>query len=601
MSQDLERNKKPLDVVEAFHKDKVDLAPIIKARKRVHRSSRLSLSPYTGTWGKEEKKHLLNRALLGLSQRHFSDIENLSLAETLELLFTPEPLDEPVNNYFNFFTPEEYRQKYGVDDVPPGAPFINNASTEWNDNGEYENGDWIRRQAIHSWIMKRMYFQNTSIHWKMFFFLHNLIPTDGGQGPDNKGLYSYYKLLFESVFGSYKDTIYNITVNPAMLVYLNLGLSRKETPDENYAREIQELFTVGKRPVAQFTESDVREMARLLVGWYVNYDSIFEPGPITSGFDPENHDTGDKQFSAFYGNRLIRGRSGPDAGSTELNEMLDMIFDAGQAAIYLSRRLYQFFVYPDVTDAIEQNIILPLAEVMKQNNFNLAATLKVLLRSEHFFDQTYYNAMIKSPLEFVFSITKEFDLFNGRLISYEAEPGSEYNIPEKFTDPLSRSFYFFRNSRWSMGNQGLSLAEPPSVSGWPAYYQSPVYDMFWINSMSAKNRGMLTDSFSQWGYWLDEGVHVVLDHIAYLMTYENHENLSLLLDEMTERFLGAPIPEQGRDRIIRTIIGSLNESYWTEVVQNYKNDPNAQNQENLTWRIKSLLKQIFLLGETHLF
>ncbi len=589
-----------LDVVAAFNNDNVDVSAIIKARKNTKRQS-LSLSPYTGTFGPDQKKHLLNRTLFGPSQRHFSDLENQTLTEAIALLFTPEPADEPVNNYYYHLTPEEYKEKYGVDDVGPGEPFINNTSTTRDSNGNYENGEYTRREAINTWVLKRMYFQNTSIHWKMFFFLHNLLPTDGGGGLDNKGLYSYYKLLFDAAFGNYKDTIYHITLNPAMLVYLNLGASQKETPDENYAREVQELFTVGKRPFSKFTESDVREMARVLVGWRIRYNSIFEEGPVEHTFDEDNHDTGDKQFSEFYGNKLIEGKSGPTGGEEELRELIDMIFETGEAAIYLSRRLYQFFVYPDVTEEIEQNIILPLSEVMKEKNFSLTETLKVLLSSEHFFDTTLYNSMIKSPLEFVFGMIKEFDLFNGNIIDNSEVGNPDYVIPEQFLDPLPRSFYFFRTFLWSLSNQGLGIGAPPNVSGWPAYYQQPVYDLFWINSMSIKNKAELSNSCSHWGKWISTNIFIVLDHIAYLLSYENNADLNALLDEMTDRLLGSPLPQQARERLIRSVIGSLSLSYWTELVDDFKTNPTAENRDNLTGRIKTLLKQLFQLGEIHLF
>ena len=94
-----------------------------------------------------------------------------------------------------------------------------------------------------------------------------------------KSGYNYYKLLFNSCFYSYKDFIYNITLDASMLEYLNLQLSLKDTPDENFAREIQELFTVGKRPFSKFTEKDVREIARALVGWRYDFDAIlFQEG-----------------------------------------------------------------------------------------------------------------------------------------------------------------------------------------------------------------------------------------------------------------------------------------------------------------------------------
>ena len=206
--------------------------------------------------------------MVGVSDRHLEDLKGLSFDEIFDLIFTPDTLEEPVNNYFYKRSNVEWNELYGRDDVLPGETFVNNASTERNENDEYENGDWVRRESIQANMSTNIYNQKTSIHWKIFLFLHNLVPTDGGQGIDNKGLWNYYKLIFDSCFGSYKEFIFNITLNPAMLVYLNLSFSKKETPDENYAREVQELFTVGKRPFSMFTEGDVREAARLLVGFF---------------------------------------------------------------------------------------------------------------------------------------------------------------------------------------------------------------------------------------------------------------------------------------------------------------------------------------------
>ncbi len=600
MTKISEQPQPVLDVVAAFNKDNIDVTAIIKARKNTKPES-LSLSPYMGTFGTAQKKHLLNRTLFGLSQRHFSDLDNRSLTEAIALLFTPEPTDEPVNNYYYHLTPEEYKEKYGVEDVGQGEPFINKTSTSKDSNGNYENGEKIRREAINTWVLKRMYFQNTSIHWKMFFFLHNLLPTNGGSGLGNKGLYSYYKLLFDAAFGNYKDTTYNITLNPAMLKYLNLAQSRKVNPDENYARELQELFTVGKIPFSKFTESDVREMARVLVGWRIRYDSIYEEGPIEHTFDENNHDTGDKQFSEFYGNKVIEGKSGPTGGEEELRELIDMIFETGEVAIYLSRRLYQFFVYPDVTEEIEQNIILPLSEVMKEKDFSLTETLKVLLSSEHFFDTTFYNSMIKSPLEFIFGMTKEFDLFNGIITNKNEKDNPDYVISKQFSDSLPRSFYFFRSLISNMRKQGLSIGDPPNVSGWPPYYQQPVYDLFWINSITIKDKVRLNNAFIQQGKSISNKIYIALDHIAYLLSYKNHADLNALLDEMTDRLLGSPLPEQTRERLIESVIGSLSPNYWTQAVEDFKTDSTEENRNNLTRRIKILLKQLFQLGEIHLF
>jgi len=601
MSQKYPPNQEPpIDLVAQFYKENVDLKAILNAR-RARKEVTAGLEPYTGEFGKAQKKHLLNRTMVGMAKRHMDDLDGLSLTQALDLIFTPEVLGEPVNNYYFFKTNEEWNEIYGRDDVAPGSTFVNRASTQRGENQQYENGDWTRREAINSWLNQSIYNQNTSVHWRLFLFLHNLIPTDGGQGVDNKGLHGYYKLIFDSCFKDYRKTIYDITVNPAMLVYLNLGLSRKETPDENYAREVQELFTVGKRPFSKYTEEDVRGVARALVGWRINYDSIFEEGPVTSTFGKWNHDIEDKVFSSFYGNKTIRGREGED-GANELNDVIEMIFNTEESAIYLTRRLYQFFVYHDVSDAVEESIIKPLAIILRENNFEIDKALKVLLKSAHFFDSSFYNSMLKSPPDFVFGMTKEFDLFHGDLRNYDAErDNGSYNPPEKFTNELTRAFYFFKNFEWRMGNMGMRIGSPPSVSGWPAFYQAPVYDLFWINSMTIKDRVQLSNSATQWGFWLGDGTNLVLDKIQYILSYSNVDSLEGLIQELSDRLLGADIPTQAKERIKQSVLSEKSESYWTEAINEYKNNPSEQNKNNLDWRIRNLMSQFFQLGEINLF
>ncbi len=595
------KQEPPIDLVEQFYKENVDMKAILNSR-RARKEVTAGLEPYTGEFGKAQKKHLLNRTMVGMAKRHMDDLDGLSLDQAIELIFTPEELGEPVNNYFFEKTNEDWVATYGRDDVAPGEPFVNRASTQRGENQEYENGDWTRRQAINAWINKSIYEQKTSIHWKMFIFLHNLIPTDGGQGADNKGIHGYYKLLFDSCFKDYRQTIYDVTVCPAMLIYLNLGLSQKETPDENYAREVQELFTVGKRPFSKYTEDDVRGIAKALVGWHIDYDSIFKEGPMTSRFSPWNHDTSDKQFSSFYGNKIIRGREGDD-GANELNDVISMIFETDETAIYLCRRLYQFFVYHDVSEAIDDSIIKPMAKSMRDNNYSLIEPLKLLLKSEHFYDASFYNSLLKSPQDFVFGITKEFDLYNGEFRNYDEENNNNgnYSPPDYLTNTLSKSFYFFNRFEWDTGNMGMRLGSPPSVSGWPAYYQAPVFDLFWINSMTIKDRVQYSNSATQWGLWMDNGNHIVLNKVAYISSYSTPDSLDDLIQEMSDRLLGSEMPLKAKQRIKQSVLSGVSDSYWTEAVREYQDNPSDQNRNNLDWRIQNLLSQFFQLGEINLF
>ena len=475
--------RSPIDLVRQFEDDHIDLQPLLDSRK-VTLEVEGSLAKYNGVFGVKQKKHLLNRCLVGYAERHLKDLDNLTLDQAIDLLFTRHDLGEPVNNYYEDLSPQQYESIYNNSDVAPGEPFLSQSYVRDNNPDEISGRE--RHDAIASWMYSSIYHQPTSIEWKLFLFLHNLTPVqDFGR---HKTRYAYLKLVYEGGFRNYRDYIYDLTLDPTMLEYLNLQASQKDTPDENYAREVQELFTVGKRPFADFTEEDVREAARLLVGWYFDWDqTMYTEGwePVI-GFNEYNHDTGDKQFSEFYNNTFISGRSGP-GGREELDEFLDMIFATEKCAIYLSRRLYQFFVYPVVSDYAEEQIIKPLAEVMRNSNYSLAETLKVLLSSEYFFAEEFYNAMISSPPDFTFKVMKGLSILEGDLVRWNENTYVSYfeedlgQFDQKFITPDTRSYFFFRHMGWRTNQLGMEIHNPPNVSGWPAFYQDPIYDLYWIN------------------------------------------------------------------------------------------------------------------------
>lgn len=596
-------NKPAIDLVKQFFKEEIDFEKLLKEKDSSRKNvSTYSLDPYNSDLSYREKCHLLRRSLVGVNKRHLDDLNNLDFDQIFEKIFSPETLEEPTNNYYYKRSNEEWNTIYGRDDVLPGETFVNNASTQRNENDEWENGDWVRRQCIQKHMFMNIYDQDTSIHWKIFLFLHNLVPTDGGQGADNKGLWSYYKLIFDSCFSSYKEFVFNITVNPSMLIYLNLASSNKDTPDENYAREVQELFTVGKRPFSMFTEDDVSEAARLLVGYSVRWESVHENREITYNVDRWNHDTGDKQFSSFYGNRKIQGRDTPDGMIEELREFVDMLFYPEQTKLYISRRLYQFFVNPVVTEEIERNIIVPLSEVFENSNYSLTDTLKVLLKSKHFFDESNFYNIIKSPFDYVFGIFKELDILNGVIRNYEQEQenNGSFSIPDRLSNPDTLKFYILNSFEWTLNNQAMNLGLPPSVSGWPPFYQKPVYDLFWINSVTLKNKIDTVEAACKWGLWLEDNYNITCDKMDYLFTYDNHEDVDDLLDEMTARLLSSGISEQDKGRIISTSFNGADKMHWTELVRDFKNG-----NDDAKWEIQGIFEnimfQVFSLGEYNLY
>ena len=580
------QNTKKIDLVEQFRKENVDFSSIEKARaSRTIVSS--GLEPYTGAWGNIQKKHLLNRTLTGYAHKHLLDLNNLTLQKSLDLLFSPEKLPSfPVNDYDYEITKEETEKQ--------GHTYIE-AGKEYVFAPEPNGSPWPRHSSHDAWLFKNMIDQKTSVHWRMVFFLHNLLAAGKGSV---KMLFQHYVTLFNTSFESYKTTIYKITLDPLMLDYLNLQHSQKNKPDENYARELQELFTVGKGPKSQFTEEDVSEMARLLVGWQFNNDSKNKlTGPITNIFNDWNHDQLDKKFSTFYGNRIIKGQKGQN-GKKELDEAIDMIFNTSECALFLCRRLYQFFCYPIIDDTVEKNVIAPMADILRKNNYELNVPLKALLGSAHFYDASFYNSMIKSPLEFLFGFYKEFDMY-----LFNTSGG---DIPKRFSDSLTSNFYKYRNLQWEMGNLGLNYTDPPSVSGWPAYYQAPVFDLFWINSDTIAKRSNSGNGIAKWGAWVGSGeikgnVHNQIDKIKFISGLKSPNNLDLVIDETVERIMNAPISAKAKERIKASVLGGNAASYYTQLWDTHANRPTEESRSTLSNRLENLFGALFQMGEIHLF
>lgn len=611
----MKEENEPLDLVKLFYQQDIDFETLEKALSKRKTTAKnftsYSLDPFDGDFGYNEKRHLLNRSIVGYATRHMDDLNGLDIDQTIDLIFTPEELAEPRNIYYQDLNSEEYRNLFLTEDVGPNQPFINRPYRHHSLGSDEEFGH-ERVISLMSIIYRGMYDQSTSIHWKLFVFLHNLVPTYPYDRNGHKGMYNYTKLLFESCFSSYKDFIYNITINESMLFYLNLGLSKKETPDENYAREIQELFTQGKRPFSGFSESDVREIARALVGWNYGEDWRYSEGHENpTVFDPNNHDTGDKYFSSYYNNRIIRGRSGQE-GREELREVVDMLFETNKSAIYILTRLYQFFVYPTITDEILSEIIEPLAQVFRDTNYSLVEPLKILLKSKHFFSSQIPNSIIKSPLDFEMGMMKEVDIKNGilyhhfndeRFIYGDLEP-SFFESKEK--DP-SYIEYMMSQRLFNDGKElGMRLLWPPSVSGWQPFYQSPAYDMFWFNSSTSKSRAKICRNLLFPGMWLnvvkDSGeVNLAPNFKEYIRNFENRNSVDSILSQLLDRFINVAISENTKTRLKESLLGGNSEIHWVEAMDNfYSESPDMNLYHNTTRRIGLTIASITILGEFQL-
>lgn len=526
------------------------------------------LSPYTGSFTQVELQHLLKRTLFGVSKDDLNYFGGKVLADVLNELLNPvstTPLP-PVKEYTTSTTaalPDTA--------VAQGTTWVGDT----NNDGTVQSQ---RRGSFKKWWMGRMINQDRSILEKMTLFWHNHFATEMNDVSNAQYIYKHHQLLRTQALGNFKTLTRAVTVDPAMLVYLNGQLNTRTAPDENYAREIQELFCCGKGPDSLFTEADVKAAARVLTGWRNNATTY------SSFFDPNRHDTNPKVFSSFYNNTVIAGRTGSTAGDIELDELINMIFNVQEVAKYICRRLYRWFVYYDIDASVETNIITPLANIFRASNYEVKPVLKALLQSEHFFDTLSRGCQIKSPVDLVVGMCREFNI----------------QFPVS-TDYVSN--YGHWNYMVSMvSNMQQNIGDPPDVSGWKAYYQEPQFYQIWINSDTLPKRNQFTDTMIVSGYSFN-GRRTQIDGIAFARTVSNPADPNVLINELIAHLFRIDLSTTSKAQLKRDILlsGQTSDHYWTDAWNLMISNPsNSANTTNVRNKVRDLIKYLMNLAEYQL-
>ena len=236
-----------------------------------------------------------------------------------------------------------------------------------------------------------------SVREKMVAFWQNHFVSTLADVMDARYMYRQ-NALRRHALGSFRAFVIEITKDPATLRYLDGNQNVVGKFNENYGRELQELFTIGQ---GNYTEDDVKAAARVLNGWTdVGYRRETN-ADITTTFRPAQHDGTDKKFSTSCQNYVVKGRTGATASDEELADLTDRILRQPETARYLVRKLYRWFVNAEIPAAVETNFIEPLAQVFWQGNYEIRPVLTTLLTSQHFYDDALRGAIIKAPLDLV--------------------------------------------------------------------------------------------------------------------------------------------------------------------------------------------------------
>lgn len=529
-----------------FRPDK--MAAILNAPPVIIRGS---LNPYIGEWNQHTARHLLKRAMIAPTANQIAEAVVDGLALTIEKLLTPSPAPDLPINYNEQNDPN----------VPIGSSWVNAPIVP---NLNYPH------RSIRAWQLSLFLSEGVSITEKMTLFWHNHFVAANANHA--KLTYQYITLLRNNALGNFRTLVEEATVNPLMLDYLNGNENNKNAPNENYARELLELFTIGKGILAgpgdytNYTETDIKEIARSLTGWVIDYGNLQAAGPIPPAiFRPNRHDTGSKTLSHRFGNAVI-----PNLADQEYKTVIDIILQQDEVSRFMARNLYRWFVYYNIDAEIESSVIEPLAEIIRQENYEIRPALLALLSSEHFYHENAIGAMIKSPVDFTASVIKPFKVV------------IDFNLNQTY-------------QLW-LALHGLNTAlqqdvyTPPDVAGWKAYYQEPIFYRNWINSVTLTIRRALTDGMASgqidvfmrpWG----------IDVLKVVSEIPNATDPNQMIQGLVDLLMPYPLTELQMAYLKEVLIPGLPDFEWTVEYGQYLNNPGD---DAIRMAVENRLRALFM-------
>ncbi len=351
-------------------------------------------------WTRREATHLLWRCAGGASHAEITTAVADGLEKTLDRLLNPQP------ESLEFVTTEK---------------LLHRAAQA---SGSIE--------ALKHWWLYRLLHSANPLVERMMLFWHNHFATSNAKVRSTEKMAAQNALIRQHALGSFRRLFHGMARDVAMLVWLDGNANRKRHPNENFAREVMELFSLG---VGNYSEMDIKEAARAFTGWHVRNDVFW--------FNKSQHDTGTK---------TVLTKSGPLKG----DDVLDICLEQPACPQHLAKKLLQTFVHPDPDIAL----LDALAAVIRKHDYEMTPVLRNLFGSKTFYAPAARRSLIKSPV----------DLVLGAFKSMGGRAHLEHCVQ-------------------LMSDLGQNLFEPPTVKGWEGGRQ-------WINSATMLQRANFAAEFS---------------------------------------------------------------------------------------------------------
>lgn len=475
------------------------------------------LAPYVPTaqkpWDKQRAGYLLRRTLFGAKRAETDLALSKSPGEVVDMLLADAALPTPTFTWQN----DDY----------------------WYDNSNNDLENRTRLQELRDWWTGLMLNQGFSIREKMTFFWSDHWATEAVTVRQPHFNYWFVDLFRRNFLGNFKQMVKDVTVSPAMLIYLDGWYNTKQRPNENYARELMELHTLGEGN--GYTQDDIINAARALTGW-----TIKETGTTPSGarkYHPKEATFLQNRFDAT--DKTIMGRT----GNWGYEDVVNIIFEVHEQEVarFICRKLYREFVY----EIADESIVDQLASMLIANDWEIRPVLTTLLKSEHFFDTANIGAHITSPLEYYIGSIRALDI-------------TTTNV---------------RNIYQVCAALGCQLLEAPNVKGWPGYRS-------WISASRLASRWSVADELILGN--MRSNPKYGVDPVTYVSTLSDPNNPRKMIQDILDYIVPLKMSTNQFEILLDKLLAGAPEYEWNI------NLPGADG------HIKDLLKAVLRLSESEL-
>lgn len=435
--------------------------------------------------------HLLSRAGFGGTPREIDQLVKLGLDGAVDRLLQTGG-DDPVGDF-----------QATIMQRPGPMQFMGLSSEERQKlTREHRQKDQQQFQRLRAWWLQRMVLTPRPLEEKMTLFWHGHFATSQVDVRNSYHMYLQNQTLRENAFGNFKELVTAVAQDPAMLEYLDNNTNNRNRPNENFARELMELFTLG---VGNYTEEDIKEAARALTGWTLRGNEFV--------FARFQHDPGEKTFL---------GQKGRFTG----DDVIGIIFEQPAASRFVVRKMFVYFAHEDPSD----EVIESLAATFREHDFEIQPVLAELFRSSEFYSQRSRGSQIQSPVQLVVRTLRLLEL----------DPG---------TSPLYAGV---------AGQMGQELFAPPSVKGWDGgenwiststLFDRRNYPILMLGlappeAIKRQARGRQGGRFTMPQWNASSGAAQLLGKNFTQLTAEE------AVDRLLERFLLVPATDDAREKLI---------------------------------------------------